>query len=354
MQPTQLATIDLNALAKSIGLKEKPEWPHSLFGNDFSPSGHSKVYEIMGMPVVFSKLIYKAGDGHLTGYLKLPEDTTKNIGNMKTQGFGYYDGVVGVVGVDSGHNWNADQTIEEQFKDIVGQIKGTINKIGLGPKQRRYQMPSKLSSELDVVASRLEAMGLIKEAEELDVISNTIDILANSPEIKTIYDETKQLNPEHAATLIGERLRGSKWGENLTEQKLVSLPWEEYRGPKIPGVMQPVARYFKLEDASKYFPGSMQRMESLEDAEKKGYRMSVQQGAHGNKEIVSPDVKDSPIMEAWLIVGPAEDTAGKPVPGKEMIWTLFPGVLSGSDPNWDGVIETIPQEKKKYVAVKGL
>jgi len=175
MQPTQLATTDLNVLAKSIGLKEKPEWPHSLFGNDFSPRGHSKVYEIMGMPVVFSKLIYKTGDGHLTGYLKLPEDTTKNIGNMKTQGFGYYDGVVGVVGVDSGHNWNADQTIEEQFKDIVNQIKNTINKLGLGSTRRRYQMPSKLSSTLDIIADRLEAMGLIKEAYDIDKISDEID-----------------------------------------------------------------------------------------------------------------------------------------------------------------------------------
>jgi hypothetical protein len=279
------------------------------------------------------------------------------------------------------------------------------------------QLFQKISSKLDSIANHLEAKGLIKEAYEIDKAADMIDSSvrsyapygghtepnmssmeeyrerhpemygnkkciqcgkpimgrhcpycyaeqpidtskkikqAASPEIKAIYDETKQLNPGHAATLIGERQRGSKWGESLTEQKLVSLPWEEYRGPKIPGVMQPVARYFKLEDASKYFPGSRQRMESLEDAEKKGYRMTVQQSAHGNKEIVSPDVKDSPIMEAWMVVGPAEDATGKEIPGKEMIWTLFPGVLSGSDPNWDGVIETIPPEKKKYVAVKGI
>ena len=172
-------------------------------------------------------------------------------------------------------------------------------------------------------------------------------------EIKTIYEITKEINPGHAKTLIGERKSGSKWGEQLTEKKLMSLPWKEYKGPKMPGVMLPFCRYFKLDDASKHFSGAKQRVETLEDAEKKGYDVKVKTGEHG-KELVSPDVKESPILEAWLVVGPAEDTDGKTISGKEMIWTLFPGILTGSDPKWDGKLESIPEDRKKYTAVKGI
>lgn len=65
-------------------------------------------------------------------------------------------------------------------------------------------------------------------------------------------------------------------------------------------------------------------------------------------------MKDAPIMEAWLIVGPAEDAEGKELPGKQMIWTLFPGMLTGTVQNWDGDISSIPEERKSNVAVKGL
>jgi len=220
----------------------------------------------------------------------------------------------------------------------------------------------KLSAMLDRVAESLERKGLLEEAKRLDVISNTLDTMernaglikkAANPEIKEIYETTKEVNPSHAASLIGERSTGSKWGENLTEEKLVSLPWEKYKGPTIPGAMIPIATYYKLEDANKHFPGARQRMETLDEAEKKGYKLSVQKGTHGT-EIVSPDVKEAPIQEAWLIVGPAEDAEEKPIPGKKMIWTLLPGVLTGTIQNWDGKIESIPEDRKKHVAVKGI
>jgi len=172
--------------------------------------------------------------------------------------------------------------------------------------------------------------------------------------IKELYEFTKEINPKHAKTLIGERSKGSKWGENLTEDKLVSVPWKKYEGPNIPGAMIPVADYYVLKDASKHFSGAKQRVETLDKAEEKGYKLKVETGPHGNKEIVSPDVKEAPIMEAWLVVGPAEGEDGKEISGKKMIWTLFPGILTGSDPNWDGNIESIKEGDKKHTAVKGI
>lgn len=192
---------------------------------------------------------------------------------------------------------------------------------------------------------------IIKAAGISDELEN--DFFATEENIKKLYEQTKELNSKHAETLIGERKTGSKWGENLTEKKLVGLPWKKYKGPSIPGVMIPIADYYVLKDASKHFPNAKQRVETLEDAEKKGYELKVQTGSHG-KEIVSPDVKESPIMEAWLIVGPAEDEKGKEISGKKMIWTLFPGILTGTDPKWDGKIESIPENRKKYTAVKGI
>lgn len=257
--------------------------------------------------------------------------------------------------------WRDQPGWQEWWEGLPGKIRDAYDEtMSILPKEA---VMKKLSSMLDKVAEDLEARGLLGEAEEIDVISNTLEAMernaarmrkyAANPEIKAFYETTKEVNPSHAETLVGERSAGSKWGENLTEEKLVSLPWKKYEGPSIPGAMIPVATYYKLEDASKHFPGARQRVTTLDEAEKKGYNLSVQKGAHG-PEIVSPDVKEGPIQEAWLIVGPAEDAEGKPVPGKKMIWTLFPGMLTGTIQNWDGKIESIPEDRKKHVAVKGV
>lgn len=37
-----------------------------------------------------------------------------------------------------------------------------------------------------------------------------------------------------------------------------------------PGAMIPIATYYRLEDAGRYFPGARQRMETLDQAQKKG------------------------------------------------------------------------------------
>lgn len=255
--------------------------------------------------------------------------------------------------------WRGEPGWESWWEDLPDKIKDAYDECTSTPSGG---VMVKLSTMLDRVAESLEQKGLLEEARGLDVISNTLDTMernaglikkAANPEIKEIYETTKEVNPSHAASLIGERSTGSKWGENLTEEKLVSLPWEKYKGPTIPGAMIPIATYYKLEDANKHFPGARQRMETLDEAEKKGYKLSVQKGTHGT-EIVSPDVKEAPIQEAWLIVGPAEDAEEKPIPGKKMIWTLLPGVLTGTIQNWDGKIESIPEDRKKHVAVKGI
>jgi len=240
---------------------------------------------------------------------------------------------------------------KERFPESsVSNVEGVLKQ--LQSKLESVKSSGKVASMLDDIASRLESKGLLKEAHDLDIISNTLEMLASNQEVKALYEATKEMNPSHAATLIGERHAGSKWGENLTEQKLTSLPWEEYKDAKIPGVMLPFCRYFVLKNAGKHFPGSKQRVETLEDAEKAGHKISVQKGAHGNFEIISPDVPENPVMEAWLIVGPAEGADGKEIPGKSMIWTLYPGMITGADPKWDGKIESIPDDRKKYVAVK--
>lgn len=210
-------------------------------------------------------------------------------------------------------------------------------------------------AHLDKIADHVEKINP-RLALAIDHVSDDLenDFFAADRDIKRLYEQTKELNPKHAGILIGERKTGSKWGENLTEEKLTSLPWKKYKGPSLPGVMIPGCDYYVLKDASKYFSNAKQRVETLEDAEKKGYKLKVQTGSHGNKEIVSPDVKESPIMEAWLIIGPAEDEKGKEISGKKMIWTLFPGILTGTDPKWDGKIESIPENRKKYTAVKGV
>lgn len=219
-------------------------------------------------------------------------------------------------------------------------------------KQNIVEKTASITERLDVIASEFELIDP-RIALALDIISDKLEKMA-SGSVKDLYEFTKEINPKHAETLIGERQKGSKWGESLTEKKLTSLPWKEYKGPKIPGVMMPICDYYKIEDAGKHFPGAKQRMETLDVAEKKGYKLKVETGEHGNKQIVSPDVKEAPIIEAWLVVGPAEDGEGKEVAGKKMIWTLFPGVLTGSDPKWDGKIESIPESQKKHTAVKGI
>ena len=212
-------------------------------------------------------------------------------------------------------------------------------------------MYDKIAQKLDGIASDLESKGLVQEACDLDVMANTLEKMASNQQVKQLFEDTKEMNSEHADTLLGERPAGSKWGESLTEQKLVGLPWKEWTEAKIPKVMQAGSRYFILRNAGQHFPNARQRMESLADAEKKGYTLSVRRGAHG-LEIVSPQVKNTGITEAWLIAGAGADADGKNVPGKMMIWTLYPGRLTGTDPEWDGKLESIPEERKPYVAVK--
>lgn len=213
-------------------------------------------------------------------------------------------------------------------------------------------MYEKIAARLDEIADDLESKGFTREAEELDVVANTLEKTASNSEVKDAWETTKEVNPDYAKTLTGERPAGSKWGENLTEQKIVSLPWKKYTGAPIPGVMTPIADYFYLDNADKYFPNARQRMEMLSDAEKKGYQLHVRKGAHGSYEIVSPQVKPSGITQAWLIVGPASDAEGKDVSGRKMVWTLYPGKITGADRNWDGKLESIPEERKPYIAVK--
>lgn len=56
-----------------------------------------------------------------------------------------------------------------------------------------------LSSTLDNIADSLESKGFIKEARELDIISNTIELMGSSAEVKELFERTKEVNPRYAA-----------------------------------------------------------------------------------------------------------------------------------------------------------
>lgn len=69
-----------------------------------------------------------------------------------------------------------EDTPEELMKSLIQMVKQAVNKIGMGSAQRGYADPVRTASMLDNVADSLEAKGLIKEAEELDVIANTLEM----------------------------------------------------------------------------------------------------------------------------------------------------------------------------------
>lgn len=149
--------------------------------------------------------------------------------------------------------------------------------------------------------------------------------------VSDVLAATASLNKKHFATLIGERQSGSTWGESLTAEKISNLPWQQLPQEEyVAGVHLSFCSYFRLSDEAmaQYFPHARQRMELLGDVAVGS--VNVVEGAHG-LELVSTLVQPRACTTAWLIVGPAEDEAGREIEG-QMVWTLYPGEITARLP----------------------
>ena len=171
-------SLDIRILGAKFGLKEAPQWPKELFGR-LSSHASSPVYDVMGMPVIFTKEL-KVHNNYINGYVRIPEDTRKSIGNHKIEhksGASYWDFRTGVFGVDTNHDGMENMSATELFSDALESIRNLLNRLGIGSKKRRFVMPSNM---IDKVADFLEERGLLKEAYDLDVIANTLDKVAET------------------------------------------------------------------------------------------------------------------------------------------------------------------------------
>jgi len=159
----------------------------------------------------------------------------------------------------------------------------------------------------------------------------------------TIAEDSKH----YYGTILGERQNGSKWGEELTEPKLVSLPWQDgtdYMEEHMPAAFNPRCGYMYVDNAREYFPnmavGAVSLSKVLEISEGKfwkdvdllekmsidtGINLKVMKGPHGyflcgslfNRSVFDEALVD--VDRVWLISGKG------PKYGEEIIYTIHPG-----------------------------
>lgn len=81
-----------------------------------------------------------------------------------------------------------------------------------------------ISSTLDSIADSLESKGFIKEARELDIISNTIELMGS-----------KEVNPEHVANPIqdSKKIKEEKWNKLDTSYYREALSKVGYGGASL-------------------------------------------------------------------------------------------------------------------------
>lgn len=127
---------------------------------------------------------------------------------------------------------------------------------------------------------------------------------------------TRELIPDHYATLLGERPAGSRWGRPFTAEDF-ALPWRATEPPRDTRVEG--CRYFVLDGQAfaEAFPEATVGAVpygSLTAAQRAQVRLAT--GTHG-PELRLPLGTVLAATEAWLIVGPHD--------GRDVVFTVHPG-----------------------------
>jgi len=190
--------------------------------------------------------------------------------------------------------------------------------------------------------------------------------------IQSILEKTKQLNPQHYATLMGERTSGSRWGIEITAEILASAKWRKLaRSEYQEGLHLPFCDYYVIDDEGDMraaFPHAQQCMETFSEmaARAESYAVLGEQcpvlhlveavkGDHGweLRATQSHHVQTRHATTAWLIVGPAEDANDNTIEGEQMVWTIYPGEITARLPqDFDGDVSKL--DSRVDYAVKGV
>lgn len=203
-------------------------------------------------------------------------------------------------------------------------------------------------------------------------INNFIDMLTEQ-QIKGAFSWTNTHNPMHLHTIkcrgSGKPLggcalppvkvthpEGSQWshqGGNIIPWKtLAMLPWKKLHKYQYDERHSSECLYYYYEGEHPIGMQTVKLLSKFDDYSS----IRLVDGAHG-LELVSSEVSSTLTNKAWLILGPAQDSNGIKYPGQYMVWTAFPGELTGSlkkAPFYDGTFDSlVAAAKNGYpIAVK--
>lgn len=166
-------------------------------------------------------------------------------------------------------------------------------------------------------------------------------------EMMVLIENTKQIPNWHVGnhfnTLLGERKAGSKWNGDMTEDKLMSLEWNDNTGAMDPMCMMLGCHYY-VAHTNDLFPGATVGAISLYDARMMGLEIKYVVGTHG------PELQ---AKSAWADIYPTKISSmivGEEA-GKQVIFTVHPGLpLAPLIKDFDGDLGKLnPQTAVKLV-----
>lgn len=259
---------------------------------------------------------------------------------------------MGMKNSESGWKYTScKEKIPLQRWHVVGKMNGKKTLL-FGPFESIYLAENALSSSKSIIEevslySKINLTDIKLSIEQTNTqtageIDRFIEVL-NNHQITDAFKWTAENNLNHLKS-IEKRQRGSQWqyqgNDRIPWETLAKLPWKRLHKHEYNlNLHKDSCLYFYLDFNSQIGIQAFKLLSEFENYSK----IKLEVGNHG-MELVSNDINLIPTSKAWLIIGEAQNRNGIKYPDQLMVWTAYPGELTGSIenvPNFNGTFSCV-------------